>query len=1305
MSSPEAIFDILIRRGLLAAAPAPVRLTGGNADRSAARSSWQATLADGTAVKLTVGADLTPTNERHRAAYAAAPDFVPAPVFFECLPEGDVFAERFVPTSGSAETPANLFTSVCARLDATRRPSTAAARRNEWRRWTTELLGLDVFTATERTLLADVILPSLFRGLATGPATTRWTNGDLRSGNVRIDPEGRPWLIDHEHGARTHFFGEDDVRWFAFSPEVRGPAAPSPTPTALDPAWNLYFWLRQFALEVVGNTPAYRARMMPDRKAVIRRLAEGICGRPLDGWSTEALRVDFAIEDLRWLQHEEMTVFVSGWCHLPGNLSLESLHLVAPDGAVASLERVHRPDVQQHFGATSDAQVAGFTGRLATGDFTGRFLLGARRTDGAWLPLAHVNPADVAARGPSTGHYSGWAQRFDAQPALPTAETSAPRFSLLLPVYNTPPAFLRACLDSVFAQSRRNWELIVVDDGSPDLAVGELLRALPADPRVRLTRRAQNGGIARATNDALALAQGDFIVLLDHDDLLRPHALHRLAQAIGQEPAADVWYSDEDKISEDGRRLFPFFKPAYSPEFLRSVMYPGHVLCVRRSLATSVGGFDPAFDGVQDYEFFLRLSEHTTRIRHLPEILYHWRRSPGSSALHGNVKGDMDARQLAAVSAHLARRGDPRVAESLGGHRVRLRAGPAGTRPSCFVHTVGASHDPLVLLRRLAAERTEDVLILLGVAHREGSEGWEAELAAVAALDDSGCIAPVLISSEHRILESGCTLASERLVPMMVNFDPDDDGYNGAGRCNREVVAVSPLCFAVRRKVVLDSRFAPAPDWGGFLAALQQVGLHHRVCTAARVKLPLSASGHAHPWRMPPGVVDPYFNPAFRREPADYTFVAPLPKPVERVAFAHHLDSPLPEVIADGCLELRGWCTGAEAAPVAIIAEVAGIQWAVTAASPRPDVAKALRLDRDACGFSINLRIPAGRHTLVLRAQDIDAHSHELLRRTIVVPRSAAWRRAFRTSPERLLACQLAATPQHAPRPLHSASGARRKATPSGGPRFSVVTPSFQQAPFLRETITRVLQQDVPGDYVIQDGGSTDGSADIIAAIAREPRGPGAMRIAAWECAPDFGQTDALQRGFAKTNGAPDDVMAWINADDFYLPGAFAVVADYLARHPEVDVVYGHRLLVDKTSSEIGRWHLPPHDPAVLERYDFVPQETLFWRRRLWERVGGVNPDFQFAMDWDLLLRFQAAGATIVRLPCFLACFRLHQSQKTSAQLGSVGQEELDTLRFRTFGRKLSAAELIADPNLYAYLKRSARLDLLAAAGWRGRTG
>jgi glycosyltransferase involved in cell wall biosynthesis len=278
--------------------------------------------------------------------------------------------------------------------------------------------------------------------------------------------------------------------------------------------------------------------------------------------------------------------------------------------------------------------------------------------------------------------------------------------------------------------------------------------------------------------------------------------------------------------------------------------------------------------------------------------------------------------------------------------------------------------------------------------------------------------------------------------------------------------------------------------------------------------------------------------------------------------------------------------------------------------------------------------------------------------------------------------------------------------------RVTIVTPSFQQAAYLDKTMQSVLQQTNVGcEYIVQDGGSNDGSPELIRKIAARNNSPDTRlrkpdphtrvgpspRLVNWESAKDFGQADAIARGFAKTTGSPTDIMAWINSDDYYMPGALAYAVAYFAKHPHVDVIYGHRILVDESSREIGRWFLPAHDEEVLKLNDFVPQETMFWRRRIWEKVGGIDPSLKFAMDWDLLLRFQAAGAKIVRVPYFLACFRIHSAQKTSAQMESIGQKEIDALRLRTFGRVLPPSEIETHPCLLRYLRKSAWIEFL----WR----
>ncbi|PTX92605.1 glycosyltransferase family 9 protein [Opitutus sp. ER46] len=252
---------------------------------------------------------------------------------------------------------------------------------------------------------------------------------------------------------------------------------------------------------------------------------------------------------------------------------------------------------------------------------------------------------------------------------------------------------------------------------------------------------------------------------------------------------------------------------------------------------------------------------------------------------------------------------------------------------------------------------------------------------------------------------------------------------------------------------------------------------------------------------------------------------------------------------------------------------------------------------------------------------------------------------------------------QYPPRPLRWDRRLPRRRPTAALPQIGIVTPSYGQARFLERTLRSVLDQQYPKlRYAVQDGGSKDASPAIIAGYA--------ARLAAWESVPDAGQADAIARGFAKIQDAlgAEDVMAWLNSDDLLAPGVLAYVGDYFARHPEVDVLYGHRIIIDEEDREIGRWIMPRHDAASLEWVDYIPQETLFWRKQAWQRVGGIDPAFQFALDWDLLARFQQAGCRMVRVPYFLAAFRVHGEQKTSSVIHTTGAEEMRRIRARFHG-------------------------------------
>lgn len=217
-----------------------------------------------------------------------------------------------------------------------------------------------------------------------------------------------------------------------------------------------------------------------------------------------------------------------------------------------------------------------------------------------------------------------------------------PLVSILLPLFNTKPQMLTLALESVENQIYPFWELCICDDASSDLGARRVLDAylenISSSGRVRFLRRETNGHISRASNDALSMASGDYVLLLDHDDELAPHALLRLVQAINREPQLDLIYSDEDMLDEIGERCAPFFKPDWSPVLLWSQNYVGHLICVRRSLLCEIGGLRLGMEGSQDYDLLLRIGSKTDKIAHIPEVLYHWRRHQDSVAGRPDAK-------------------------------------------------------------------------------------------------------------------------------------------------------------------------------------------------------------------------------------------------------------------------------------------------------------------------------------------------------------------------------------------------------------------------------------------------------------------------------------------------------------------------------------------------------------------------------------------------------------------------------------------------------------------------------------------
>lgn len=516
-----------------------------------------------------------------------------------------------------------------------------------------------------------------------------------------------------------------------------------------------------------------------------------------------------------------------------------------------------------------------------------------------------------------------------------------PKISLAMPTYRSELRYLRQAIDSVRAQHYPEWELCIVDDGSGDAALNAAIqRYADADPRIRFAPAAENRGISAATNAALAMCEGEFVGFLDHDDTLTPDALLRVAQALAADPGLDVVYSDSDKLTAHGVRADPFLKPDWSPVYLLGAMYIGHLLVVRRALAEDAGGFDSAFDTIQDFEFFLRVSERTDRIHHIPQTLYHWRAIPGSIAAGTDQKDDVAELQTRAVSEHLARRGveAEAVPHPTIPHRAQLAArdgtGPPGrvsiviavgggdgglrrllsslqelsSHPDFETIAVGRGEEPPAGLPEAvtwvpgepgafrrgrannigAATAAGEHLIFLGEDVEIAEPDWIELLLLHASLPGVGAVGPLLARPDGLVDQAGIAIGlRDPAGPMLAGFPAAGDGYYGSLPCAREVSALGAECLLVRR-----ADFDAAGGFNEFYGSvyedfdlcrrLAQRGLasvyaprprlvNHRTPASRRAAADgVDRALFVDCWYDELMRGDPYFNPGFAQQLADY---------------------------------------------------------------------------------------------------------------------------------------------------------------------------------------------------------------------------------------------------------------------------------------------------------------------------------------------------------------------------------------------------------------------------------------------------
>lgn len=432
-----------------------------------------------------------------------------------------------------------------------------------------------------------------------------------------------------------------------------------------------------------------------------------------------------------------------------------------------------------------------------------------------------------------------------------------PLISVVMPVYNVEEKWLRLCIDSVIGQLYPNWELCIADDASPAPHIRAVLDEYAArDERIKVTYRTENGHISAASNSALELATGEFTALLDHDDELSEDALYWVAAEINDHPETAMIYSDEDKIDGRGRRTEPKFKPGWSRDFFFSLNLITHLSVYRTSVLRDIGGFRVGFEGSQDHDLALRVTERISeeQIRHIPRILYHWRAIPGSVALSGDAKPYALEKGREAIRSHFERSGvNAEVVAALDNlHRVRYQL-PGPIPKVSMIFLVGDRVEAAEAIKNYSAfcENGSEILLVcreslvepvaaivtsenirsipteeaseaarynLAALHAEGdilcfidpaltplSPDWLREIAGFAFGDGIGTVGAKILESDTSVLHAGLiTGVGETIAPAHHGIPGSEAGYFFRNGLINNFSAVSIAAFFTTRALFME---------------------------------------------------------------------------------------------------------------------------------------------------------------------------------------------------------------------------------------------------------------------------------------------------------------------------------------------------------------------------------------------------------------------------------------------------------------------------------------------------------------------
>lgn len=389
----------------------------------------------------------------------------------------------------------------------------------------------------------------------------------------------------------------------------------------------------------------------------------------------------------------------------------------------------------------------------------------------------------------------------------PKANTSIvfkyqPKISVILPVYKTPLRWLKECIQSVLDQSYQNWELCISDDCSNDPGVRSVISTFAnSDARIKYIYRDKNGHIAECSQSALEIATGEFISLLDHDDLLHKDALYWVVSKLNEDPSLDFIYSNEDKLNLQGILDQPAFKPAWSPEYFLSFMYTGHLATYRTELARKAGGFRKGTEGSQDYDLTLRITESTKKIAHIPRILYHWREHPDSIAMNLHCKEYAFEAARNSLNSHFKKICSRPTEVSNCHFKGIYRMTPAGKiSVESFKFNKSVTVGEFKTVLNQAAQSTAEFVFI----HRDDCSfpnDLPASLCAPLSIKEVAASSPILVY-DGKVIACGYGVYKGRLVPLLQNSNFGSAGFGARLAAMHNVALITLDVFAIKREVL-----------------------------------------------------------------------------------------------------------------------------------------------------------------------------------------------------------------------------------------------------------------------------------------------------------------------------------------------------------------------------------------------------------------------------------------------------------------------------------------------------------------------